>query len=81
MLIKQIMSEPVCIDGRRFVENKSKHLFKGKEVLINTMYMDDKPILKEYLIKEEWGFRKFLKHLRRGTTVVQDLDKNLNIIA
>jgi len=43
--------------------------------------MDEKPILKEYLVEKDWGFRRFFKHLRRGTCVVDDLDRNLNVLA
>ena len=48
MFIKEIISEPRIVDGRTFIEKTLKGIYKGTETYITTIYMDGKPIVKQY---------------------------------
>lgn len=81
MFIKEIIAEPRFVDGRKFVERTIQSKFDKGDVIIRTVYMDDKPLLKQYTFENDNVLKNIWKSMRRGQ-VTQDmtLDKKLNII-
>lgn len=81
MFVSEIMSGPRYVEGRKFVERTLKSTFDKGDVTVRTIYMDGKPILKEYTLEDENTLKNVWKSLKKGH-ITQDmtLDKKLNII-
>jgi len=80
MFIKEIISEPHIVDGRTFVERTIKSKFKDVDTHITTIFMDNKPIVKQYLFENEhmrkyyWKVFEGQKHRIPPMTYVKKLD-------
>ena len=47
MFINEVITSPIVVDGRRFIERTVNSKFKKGDVTITTTYMDGKPLLKQ----------------------------------
>ena len=50
MFINEVVTSPVIVEGRKFVERTVNSEFKKGKVSITTTYMNDKPLLKRYTL-------------------------------
>ena len=48
MFVNEIITNPVVVEGRKFVERTINSEFKKGKATITTTYMDGKPLLKKY---------------------------------
>ena len=48
MFVNEIVTSPVLVEGRKFVERTINSEFKRGKVSITTTYMNNKPLLKKY---------------------------------
>ena len=81
MFVDEIISSPRYVEGRKFVERTIKSKFDKANVSIKTVYMNDKPILKEYTFENNNMVKNIWKSLQKGY-ITQDrtFDKKLNVI-
>lgn len=82
MFVNEVISKPRVLDGRKFVERTINSKFDKGTVTITTIYMDDKPFMKQYLFDGENVMKSFWKSVVPQKDRVQSMvyDKNLNII-
>ena len=80
MFVREIVSKPAYVEGRKFVDRTIESKFKRADVSICTTYMNDKPILKKYIFDSGNVIKDVLKVLKNGNTREILLDKNLNVI-
>ena len=81
MFVNEVTSSPRYVEGRKFIERTIKSKFDKANVSIKTVYMDDKPILKEYTFENDNIVKNIWKSVQKGH-IVNDrtLDKKLNVI-
>lgn len=80
MFIKEITTLPRTVDGRKFVEHTIFSKFKKGDVSITTIYMNDKPILKQYTIDRPDKVQNFWKSLTKKNNVQGfEVEKGLDI--
>lgn len=81
MFVSEIVSSPRYVEGRKFIERTVKSKFDKADVTIRTVYMNDKPILKEYTFENDSVLKNIWKAMQKGH-ITQDmtLDKKLNVI-
>ena len=81
MFVNEIISSPRYVEGRKFVERTIKSKFDKANVSIKTVYMNDKPILKEYTFENDNIVKNIWKSVQKGH-IVNDrtFDKKLNVI-
>ena len=81
MFVNEIMSSPRYVEGRKFIERTIESKFDKANVSIKTVYMNDKPILKEYTFENDNIVKNIWKSVQKGH-IVNDrtLDKKLNVI-
>ena len=61
MFVKEIISTSKIVDGRKFFERTIQSQFKQGNVSITTIYMDNKPILKNYVFQSKDALKHILK--------------------
>lgn len=49
MFVNEIITNPVVVEGRKFVERTINSEFKKGKATITTTYMDGKPLLKKLM--------------------------------
>lgn len=64
MFIKEIISEPRFVEGRKFVERTIESKFNKGNVSITTTYMDNKPIVKQYIFNAPNKLKHYWKTIR-----------------
>jgi len=81
MFVSEVVTSPRYVEGRKFIERIVKSKFDKADVTIRTVFMDDKPLIKEYTFENESVLKNIWKSMRKGY-ITQDmtLDKKLNII-
>lgn len=81
MFVNEIISSPRYVEGRKFIERTIESKFDKANVSIKTVYMNDKPILKEYTFENDNIVKNIWKSLQKSY-ITQDrtLDKKLNVI-
>lgn len=81
MFVNEIISSPRYVEGRKFIERTIESKFDKANVSIKTVYMNDKPILKEYTFENDNIVKNIWKSVQKGH-IVNDrtLDKKLNVI-
>ena len=81
MFVNEIISSPRYVEGRKFIERTIESKFDKANVSIKTVYMNDKPILKEYTFENDNIVKNICKSLQKGY-IVQDrtINKKLNVI-
>ena len=81
MFVNEIISSPRYVEGRKFIERTIESKFDKANVSIKTVYMNDKPILKEYTFENDNIVKNIWKSVQKGH-IINDrtLDKKLNII-
>lgn len=75
MFIEAITSVPRVVDKRVFIEKTLKGKYKGSDITITTVFMDDKPILKQYFIDGAKTLRNVTKRLNKKPDV-EDITVN-----
>jgi hypothetical protein len=75
MFIEAITSVPKVVDGRVFIEKTLKGKYKGSEITATTIFMDGKPILKQYFVDGEKTLRNVTKRLNKKPDV-EDITVN-----
>lgn len=81
MFINEVITSPVVVDGRRFVERTVNSKFKKGDVTITTTYMDGKPLLKQYILCGQTKIKNVWKDIVHGNRRTEcELDNNLNVI-
>jgi hypothetical protein len=48
MFINEVVTSPILVEGRKFIERTINSEFKNGKASITTTYMDGKPLLKKY---------------------------------
>ena len=81
MFVNEIISSPRYVEGRKFIERTIESKFDKANVSIKTVYMNDKPILKEYTLENDNIVKNIWKSVQKGH-IVNDrtFDKKLNVI-
>lgn len=81
MFVSEVISSPRYVEGRKFVEKTVNSKYDKGDVSIRTVYMNDKPIMKEYIFENADYLKKIWKSLQKGY-ITQDmtLDKRLNVV-
>lgn len=81
MFVSEVVTKPRYVEGRKFFERTVKSKFDKADITIRTVYMDGKPLLKEYTFDNDSVMKNIWKSMRKGY-ITQDmtLDKKLNII-
>lgn len=81
MFVNEIISNPRYVEGRKFIERTIESKFDKANVSIKTVYMNDKPILKEYTFENDNIVKNIWKSVQKGH-IVNDrtFDKKLNVI-
>ena len=81
MFVNEVTSSPRYVEGRKFIERTIKSKFDKANVSIKTVYMDDKPILKDYTFENDNTVKNIWKSVQKGR-IIKDrtLDKKLNVI-
>lgn len=81
MFVNEITSSPRYVEGRKFIERTIESKFDKANVSIKTVYMNDKPILKEYTFENDNIVKNIWKSVQKGH-IVNDrtFDKKLNVI-
>lgn len=81
MFVNEVISSPRYVEGRKFIERTIESKFDKANVSIKTVYMNDKPILKEYTFENDNIVKNIWKSVQKGH-IVNDrtLDKKLNVI-
>ena len=81
MFVNEIISSPRYVEGRKFIERTIESKFDKANVSIKTVYMNDKPILKEYTFENDNIVKNIWKSVQKGH-IINDrtLDKKLNVI-
>lgn len=81
MFVSEVISSPRYVEGRKFVEKTVNSKYNKGDVSIRTVYMNDKPIMKEYIFENADYLKKIWKSLQKGY-ITQDmtLDKRLNVV-
>ena len=67
MFVNEILSSPRYVEGRKFIERTIESKFDKANVSIKTVYMNDKPILKEYTFEND-NIVKFIDFSNDGYT-------------
>ena len=81
MFVDEIISSPRYVEGRKFIERTIESKFDKANVSIKTVYMNDKPILKEYTFENNNMVKNIWKSLQKGyTTQDRTFNKKLNVI-
>lgn len=81
MFVSEVVTSPRYVEGRKFIERTVKSKFNKANVTIRTVFMDDKPLIKEYTFENDSILKNIWKSMRKGY-ITQDmtLDKKLNVI-
>ena len=81
MFVNEVTSSPRYVEGRKFIERTIESKFDKANVSIKTVYMNDKPILKEYTFENDNIVKNIWKSVQKGH-IVNDrtFDKKLNVI-
>ncbi len=81
MFVSEVVTSPRYVEGRKFVERTVKSKFNKANVTIRTVFMDGKPLIKEYTFENDSVLKNIWKSMRKGY-ITQDmtLDKKLNVI-
>ena len=81
MFVNEVTSSPRYVEGRKFIERTIKSKFDKANVSIKTVYMNDKPILKDYTFENDNTVKNIWKSVQKGH-IVNDrtFDKKLNVI-
>lgn len=81
MFVSEVVTSPRYVEGRKFIERTVKSKFDKANVTIRTVFMDDKPLIKEYTFENDSVLKNIWKSMRKGY-ITQDmtLDKKLNVI-
>lgn len=81
MFVSEVITKPRIVEGRTFIERTIKSKFNKADVSITTVYMDDKPLIKQYVFDAPNVLKSFWKSMKRGyVTEEMTLDKKLNVI-
>lgn len=81
MFVNEILTSPRYVDGRKFIERTINSKFGKADVTITTVYMNDKPILKQYVFDMPDKIMNFWKTLKERPKVTGCVvEKNLDVI-
>lgn len=69
MFINEVTTLPRLVDGRKFVEHTINSKFEKGTVSITTIFMNDKPIAKQYVIDRPDKIQTFWKALQKHNPV------------
>lgn len=64
MFVREIISPTRYVDGKKFVERILQSHFASGDVSITTIMMNDRPLMKQYEIKQGGILKRFWKSLR-----------------
>lgn len=64
MFIREITSPIRYVDGKKFIERTIQSKFNKGNVSITTIYMNDKPLIKQYEIQQGNRIKQFWKSMR-----------------
>ena len=64
MFVEEVISKPHFVEGRKFIDRTIKSKFNKGEVQITTTYMDDKPLVKQYIFKGNNILKHYWKNMR-----------------
>lgn len=78
MFIREIHFGPRYVDGKKFAERTIRSKFDKGNVEITTVFMNDKPLLKQYTFDTPNAIKTFWKSMRKdgniSEVVVNKLD-------
>ena len=82
MYIKELpLTAPRYVEGRKFTEKTMVGRYRGTDIQIKTTYMNDRPLLKQYIFENTQYLKNVWKSMKKGfVTEEMTLDKNLNVI-
>ena len=80
MFINEITSLPRYVEGRKFVERTIKSKFKKGDVSITTIYMNDKPLTKNYVFETKNIIKNVWKSMQKPKVEEVVIDKESNKI-
>jgi len=78
MFVREIVSKPAYVEGRKFVDRTIESKFKKADVSITTTYMNGKPLVKQYIFKGEGFLKHYWKNLKDRMTTETTLKRRLN---
>ena len=80
MFINEITSLPRYVEGRKFVERTIKSKFKKGDVSITTIYMNDRPLTKNYIFETKNIIKNVWKSMQKPKVEEVVIDKENNRI-
>ncbi len=80
MFINEITSLPRYVEGRKFVERTIKSKFKKGDVSITTIYMNDRPLTKNYVFETKNIIKNVWKSMQKPKVEEVVIDKENNKI-
>lgn len=80
MFINEITSLPRYVEGRKFVERTIKSKFKKGDVSITTIYMNDRPLTKNYVFETKNIIKNVWKSIQKPKVEEVVIDKENNKI-
>ena len=75
MFINEITSLPRYVEGRKFVERTIKSKFKKGDVSITTIYMNDRPLTKNYVFETKNIIKNVWKSMQKPKVEEITVDK------
>lgn len=75
MFINEITSLPRYVEGRKFVERTIKSKFKKGDVSITTIYMNDRPLTKNYVFETKNIIKNVWKSMQKPKVEEVVIDK------
>ena len=80
MYIKDLpMIGPRYVDGRKFVKQAMLGKYKGVDITVRTIYMDDKPLLKQYTFDAPNIIKNFWKSMKHKDVTEVSVKKGLDV--
>lgn len=80
MFISEVTSLPRYVEGRKFVERTIKSKFKKGDVSITTIYMNDRPLTKNYVFETKNIIKNVWKSMQKPKVEEVVIDKENNKI-
>lgn len=80
MLIKVLpLTEPRYVEGRKFVESTMLGKYKDVDISITTIFMNDKPLMKQYTFDAPNILKHFWKTMKHGDVTEVTVEKGLDV--
>ena len=75
MFVEEVISSPLYIKGKKFVDKTIKSKFNKSTVSITTTYVDSKPLIKQYVVRTKDKLKHYIKCIRN--LIVSNNEKSI----